>query len=350
MTSKENIVEDIPLKDLEVSLKENENQEISVQGIQMEIKCLKESHQKEISNLKETMLQEMCTLKETISTMYLEIANCEYCGKHTNTCTSHRGAVHAFGTRNKTKPFPNNIQADPNGTQNYLGHPHYLSNRHIGATHITKSPNNTTTDFAHLRYVPPDTNYGADDVKDGPQTRENYSHNNNNDIKVIRKIPNNFKKVLPFSESNHKNIDPDNQGRASQNKNDKCILQIDLDKIHYYSNYPRQLDISNSVNSHCIYACEKPAQPDSVWTSYRDNFTIHGLSRVFTGRLWEKALWSIVLLASLLFVGYATHGFVQEYRSFRVKTDIQVISAKEITFPAITLCGDDSRNLAGKVK
>ena len=73
-------------------------------------------------------------------------------------------------------------------------------------------------------------------------------------------------------------------------------------------------------------------QTESAWTrlylSYRDNFTTHGLSRIFTGRVWEKILWAIVLLASLVFVAYATHSFVQEYRSFKVKTDIQIVSAK----------------------
>ena len=62
------------------------------------------------------------------------------------------------------------------------------------------------------------------------------------------------------------------------------------------------------------------------------------MSRVFIGYLWEKLLWFIILLASFVFVLYATYGFLQEYWSFKINTDIQVKSATDITFPALTIC------------
>ena len=38
---------------------------------------------------------------------------------------------------------------------------------------------------------------------------------------------------------------------------------------------------------------------NKILNSYRDNFTTHGLSKIFTGVTWEKVLWSVVLFASL---------------------------------------------------
>ena len=112
------------------------------------------------------------------------------------------------------------------------------------------------------------------------------------------------------------------------------------DPIHYKAH----------VKCVSIGGTEEPEQPvlvsDSLYISYRDNFTIHGLSRVFTGKLWESFVWAIMLLACLTFVGYATVGFVNEYRSFKVQTDIQTKSAKGITLPSITLCAADPLAMA----
>ena len=62
------------------------------------------------------------------------------------------------------------------------------------------------------------------------------------------------------------------------------------------------------------------------------------MNRVFTGYLWEQFLWFIVLLASLIFVSYATYGFLKEYWSFKIYTDMQVKTSTDIAFPALTIC------------
>ena len=78
--------------------------------------------------------------------------------------------------------------------------------------------------------------------------------------------------------------------------------------------------------------------PISLLRSYFENFTIHGLSKVFTGKLWEKVLWFIVLLASMIFVSNASLGFIEQYRAFDTFTDIKIQSLSEITLPAVSIC------------
>ena len=114
MVSKVNIAEEAKLKDVKVSLSDNENEKISVQSIQKEIASLKETNQHEISSIKDTMLknaQEIHTSKETIETMYLEIANLnktvdflvdvlsENCGTPDSTRNIHKRQLHAFDAR-----------------------------------------------------------------------------------------------------------------------------------------------------------------------------------------------------------------------------------------------------------
>ena len=77
---------------------------------------------------------------------------------------------------------------------------------------------------------------------------------------------------------------------------------------------------------------------DNLLRSYFENFTIHGLAKVFTGKKWEKFVWFTVLLASMVFVINASYGFIQEYNTFDILTDIKVKSATKVLLPTVTLC------------
>ena len=98
---------------------------------------------------------------------------------------------------------------------------------------------------------------------------------------------------------------------------------------------------TNNSQLKTIFLAGQPRKESSLQTilqSYKEGFTVHGMSRVFSGYLWDRLLWFIVLLASLVFVLYATYGFLQEYWSFNIYTDIQVKTATDITVPALTIC------------
>ena len=62
------------------------------------------------------------------------------------------------------------------------------------------------------------------------------------------------------------------------------------------------------------------------------------MSKVFTGKLWEKVLWLIVLLASMIFVGNASLGFIEQYRAFDTLTDIKIHSVAEVPLPTFSIC------------
>ena len=52
-----------------------------------------------------------------------------------------------------------------------------------------------------------------------------------------------------------------------------------------------------------------------------ESFTIHGLSKVFVGMLWERFYWGAVLMAVLGFLSYKIHGFHQKYQNFEYRTE-----------------------------
>ena len=66
--------------------------------------------------------------------------------------------------------------------------------------------------------------------------------------------------------------------------------------------------------------------------------TIHGLSKVLTGYLWEKILWFAVLFACYGIVIHFTYGFYAEYKRFDMRTEIRLKSSQKITLPSATIC------------
>ena len=77
---------------------------------------------------------------------------------------------------------------------------------------------------------------------------------------------------------------------------------------------------------------------EMVCKTYRDNFTTHGLSKIFTGLMWEKIFWFTSLFGSLSIIVYFTYGFYVEYNQFDYRTEIRVQTSQNITLPTATIC------------
>ena len=71
----------------------------------------------------------------------------------------------------------------------------------------------------------------------------------------------------------------------------------------------------------------------SVARSYMEGFTIHGLTKVFMGKLWEKVYWFLILMGVLGFVAFKIHGFHSRYQSNEFRTEIRVVNTDNYTLP-----------------
>ena len=378
MVSKVNIAEEVQLRDVKVPLSDNENEKISVQGIQKEIASLKESNQHEISSIKETMLK-------NAQEMYLEIANLnktvdflvdalsENCGTPDSPRNIHKRQLHTSDTRFARQRAQPNIahesylqnpqksscniyvgrnftregqQKDQNNADNGLLDPiNYQTNMESSKRDTEIDSYDANNSQRDLEIRQPDSENNPYDVENSKRDRKCKPNDVEDESNEASKGPNdpiNRLHYLDSSPSTTHCCSGEQQSTSYNAKNDIGILHgIPCTKQNFLCQ-PQKLSTQNDPTLDCNHSSGENIEVENVSTnlylSYCNSFTIHGLSRVFNGRLWEKFLWAIVLLASFIFVGHATYGFIQEYRSFRVKTDIQVVSAKEITFPAVTLC------------
>ena len=76
----------------------------------------------------------------------------------------------------------------------------------------------------------------------------------------------------------------------------------------------------------------------SIIDNYKESFTCHGLSRIYTGKKWEKILWFVLLTACLSFIGYLVHDLVNAYTQYNVRTEVRVDDADQVPLPTITAC------------
>ena len=76
----------------------------------------------------------------------------------------------------------------------------------------------------------------------------------------------------------------------------------------------------------------------SVSRTYMEGFTIHGLSKVFVGKLWEKIYWGLVLAAVIGFLSYKVHGFHQLYQNKEFRTEIRMIDVLNRSLPEVKIC------------
>ena len=81
-----------------------------------------------------------------------------------------------------------------------------------------------------------------------------------------------------------------------------------------------------------------PRTCPSVSRTYLEGFTIHGLSKVFTGRLWERIFWGSVLLGVLGFLAFIVNGFYTKYKGNEFRTEIREVDERNRTWPTIKIC------------
>ena len=76
--------------------------------------------------------------------------------------------------------------------------------------------------------------------------------------------------------------------------------------------------------------------------SYHQNFTIHGLSKVFNGTLQEKVFWFVTLISVVTYTIFKCYSLFCEYNSMHTMTDIHIEQLPEIQLPQITFCKEAS--------
>ena len=76
----------------------------------------------------------------------------------------------------------------------------------------------------------------------------------------------------------------------------------------------------------------------TILNSYSTNFTVHGMTKIFHGLLWERILWLTILLSCIGTVTYFTYGFYIEYRHYDISTEFRLKVSPAIKLPTITFC------------
>ena len=76
-----------------------------------------------------------------------------------------------------------------------------------------------------------------------------------------------------------------------------------------------------------------------IKNSYKDGFSVHGLTKIFTGHPVEQCLWFGLLLSCLIFVGRESYYFYAEYQRHDIRTEVRITTDKNMTLPVMTICG-----------
>ena len=93
------------------------------------------------------------------------------------------------------------------------------------------------------------------------------------------------------------------------------------------TNYPELDELMRSTQT-----------PENIRTSYRDGLTIHGLTKLLTGVWWERIIWFVALFICIGVVAHFTKGFYVDFRKHDVRTEIRMHAAKNVSYPAVTVC------------
>ena len=71
---------------------------------------------------------------------------------------------------------------------------------------------------------------------------------------------------------------------------------------------------------------------------YATTLTLHGVSRIYSGNAVEKFIWSVLVLASVIFAGLAFTGFLKKYHKYEVYQSVYSTPTTEAFYPQITFC------------
>ena len=83
-----------------------------------------------------------------------------------------------------------------------------------------------------------------------------------------------------------------------------------------------------------------------IQSSYSKEFTIHGLSRIFHGNLFESIFWFIWVAGMVSFAAYLGHIYYTRYESREFRVEKRITDVKEITMPAITVCDKIDKSIS----
>ena len=75
-----------------------------------------------------------------------------------------------------------------------------------------------------------------------------------------------------------------------------------------------------------------------VVQSYKDNFSVNGLTKIVTGHLIESVLWFCLLLSCLIFVGRESYYFYEEYQRHDIRTKVRITTVDDMALPVMTIC------------
>ena len=82
--------------------------------------------------------------------------------------------------------------------------------------------------------------------------------------------------------------------------------------------------------------------------SYKNNFTVHGMTKIFTGHPIERVIWFGLLLSCLFFVGRESRNFIKEYMAYDIRTEVRMTAVENITLPTMTLCSMGPQEMIAK--
>ena len=82
-----------------------------------------------------------------------------------------------------------------------------------------------------------------------------------------------------------------------------------------------------------------------IQRSYSKEFTIHGLSRIFHGKRFERIFWFFWLAGMVSFAAYLGHSYYTRYASREFRLETRQRDINEIVMPTITVCEDIKRRI-----
>ena len=93
----------------------------------------------------------------------------------------------------------------------------------------------------------------------------------------------------------------------------------------------------------CIYSIldsrtDKATTISKIKQDYIESFTCHGLTRICTGRLYERIFWLILLVGCLAFCFYLLYEMIIDYLKYEIRTEIRYLMREELVLPTITVC------------
>ena len=105
------------------------------------------------------------------------------------------------------------------------------------------------------------------------------------------------------------------------------------------SRHRHEYDDPNESSEPCLEPKEE--EIDSKKKEFVQSFTVHGLSRIFTGSRAESIFWSTVVLVGIVISSFVIYGLVCKYYRYEIYTEVSAKVTNKNTFPSITFCDNN---------